>query len=571
MVATRQRSKLRRPVNGHIWMTFGNVNRIFALLLHKHGMTDPITPADSTIMPQHQPLSDSADSPENQHIPLVGTMMPDESTTFGSTVRTAIFWRSGSQIVAQIITWGSTFAVIRLLDPSDYGVFAMTQTLIMLLGFLNGYGFASSLIQRESVSTHAIRQAFGLLILLNSALAATQVIAAPYVAAYYKQPVVADMLHVQALIFLALPFMIVPEVLISRSMDFRKLAIVNLTAAVLTAGVSLYCALSDYGVWTLVYAPIAGFWARSVLLMLLSRLFLWPSFDFRGAGAMAQFGFAMLASHLFWIVQTQSDIFIAGRFFDPHLVGLYAEALLLTQLFLSRFVPPLNEVAFPAYSRLQADAAALRWSFLKAARLILLIACPIYLGMAVTAEPLVATLFGPKWIESAQFIAIIALAMPFMTLQTLFAPATSGLGKPGVAVRTAGIGAVLFITAFYTGAHHGPVGLAYAWLVAAPTLLGVTIWLSRPHLGIGYRDVARAMLPGFGSALLMAICVYGLGRIIPSLPLIPGLPRIIDLLVLAGSGAAIYGAILWWLERDTLNELIRLLSRRKATTITLSR
>src|SRR3546814_5407899 len=54
----------------------------------------------------------------------------ESAEAFGSRVRSAVIWRSGSQILAQIITWASTLLVIRLLDPSDYGLFAMTQVVL---------------------------------------------------------------------------------------------------------------------------------------------------------------------------------------------------------------------------------------------------------------------------------------------------------------------------------------------------------------------------------------------------------------------------------------------------------
>ena len=49
----------------------------------------------------------------------------------GQRVRDAVFWRSGSQIVAQAVMWAATIIVVRLLDPHDYGLFAMTQTMIV--------------------------------------------------------------------------------------------------------------------------------------------------------------------------------------------------------------------------------------------------------------------------------------------------------------------------------------------------------------------------------------------------------------------------------------------------------
>src|SRR3546814_2472220 len=93
---------------------------------------------------------------------------------FGDRVRSAVIWRSGSHIVAQIITWSVTLIVIRLLDPADYGLFAMTQVVLSFLAFLNGWGFASALVQSDSVDPYRIRQAFGLLLLAGVLLAAIQ-------------------------------------------------------------------------------------------------------------------------------------------------------------------------------------------------------------------------------------------------------------------------------------------------------------------------------------------------------------------------------------------------------------
>src|SRR3546814_10597824 len=44
------------------------------------------------------------------------------------------------------------------------------------------------------------------------------------------------------------------------------------------------------------------------------------------------------------------------------------------------------------------DLAAMRWSFLKTVRLLMLVAAPFYCGLAVTAAPMVETLFGAKWL-----------------------------------------------------------------------------------------------------------------------------------------------------------------------------
>jgi O-antigen/teichoic acid export membrane protein len=485
-----------------------------------------------------------------------------QESGLGARVRTAVIWRSGSQIVAQAITWGSTLVVIRLLEPGDYGLFAMSQVVLAFLSFLNGYGFASALIQSETVDQFRIRQAFGLLLLMNGGLAVMQWIAAPLVADYYNQPVVADMLRVQALIFLSTPFIALPEVLMGRKLEFRKQAMVNLTAALVGATIALFLAWRGYGVWTLVFAPIAMFWVRAIGLTWMARSLVMPTFDFRGCGTIVTFGTTILVTQLFWLIQTQSDIFIAGRRFEPHSVGLYSESLFLAQIIMAKFVPPLNEVAFPAYAQLQKDPAGLRYAFLKAARLVMLVVLPAYIGMAVTAGPLVATLFGPKWMEIVPLVTLVALAMPFMTLQILFAPALNALGRPDVPMRSAMAGAVIFFIAFFFASRSGIGMMAAVWLAAAPALLLVTMLFSRRLINVGIRDLAAALAPVGSAALVMGALVWALDRW-----LVSGwdLWAPVHLLVLVAAGGLAYLGALKLFAPSLLDDAIAQVRGRKAT------
>ena len=488
----------------------------------------------------------------------------NSADSFGSRVKSAVIWRSGTQILAQIISWGATLAVIRILDPSDYGLFAMTSVVLVFLNFLNGYGIVSALIQQEDVEEIRIRQAFGMLILLNAGLALLQLfVAAPAAAAYYEEPVVAEMLRWQALIYLATPFMVLPEAMLTRNLEFKKPAIVNLVSALVGAVVSLWLALENYGVWTLVFAPIAIFWTRAIALMVTTRFWVKPSFHFKGAGHMFNFGWLMLLSHGFWIMQSQSDIFIAGKFFDNHDLGLYAEALFLTSIFAAKFVPPLNEVAFPAYSRLQNDRSALAYGFLKAVRLIMLVSCPFYFGMAVTAGPLVDVVMGPKWVEAAPIIAILALAMPVMTLQILFHPALNALGLPHIYMRNSIVGAVIMPVTFLFAVHYGAIGLAWGWLLAFPLLMIATFLQSRHHIGIDLTGLASAVWPGLLAAALMAIAVHMVDTQI-ILAIWPQISSFLRLPILVATGGAVYVTMLWFTARPTFMEVVNLVVKRKS-------
>ncbi|MCW4463373.1 lipopolysaccharide biosynthesis protein [Sphingomonas sp. BT-65] len=470
-------------------------------------------------------------------------------------VRSAVIWRSGTQILGQIIAWASTFLVIRMLDPTDYGLFAMTQVVLVLLNMLNGYGLASAIIQKPDVDDRAIRQLFGMLLLLNLGLGAAQFLMAPLAAAYYRQEIVADLLRVQALLYVATPFIAFPYALLARAMDFRKQAQVNLISATAGALAALGGAYAGMGVWTLVLAPLVLFGTRAIGMTWAARSLMWPSFDFRGAGAIAKFGGLMAAGQLFWFVQSQADVFIAGRLFDPHWLGIYTTSLFLTQILVQKFIPALNEVAFSAYSRMQHDAAGATTAFAKSVRLIMVAAMPFYLGLAATAEPLVHVALGAKWLEAAPIVQILALAMPFMTLQILFAPATDARGRPGIGAQVSATGAVLLPAAFLIGVHWGVKGLALTWVAVWPVFLAITAARSLPVIGLSWRDWLAATAPPVTAAAAMGLVVVLIDRALPPLAPLP------HLLVLTAAGAAIYGAWLWFFSRETVDDAIRMIRR----------
>ncbi len=476
---------------------------------------------------------------------------------FSSRVRSAVFWRSGSQILAQLVMWGSTLAVVRLLEPTDYGLFAMTQVVLAIFTFLNGYSFASSLVQAESIDERRIRQAFGLLILLNGGLALTQFLTAPLAAAYFRQPIIEEMLKLQCVIYLVTPFIAVPSAVLARSLDFKKQAAANMAGALAGALTSLLCAISGFGVWTLVWAPVALFTVRAIGLTIAARIIVLPSFDLRDAGHLLGFGGALMLCQFFWLIQSQADVFLAGRTFNPHDLGLYAEALFLTQIFTAKFIPPVNEVAFPAYAELHKKGGQIGDAFLTSARITMFVALPLYVGMAAVAGPLVETLFGPKWIGMAPLVQGLALAMPFFALQIVHSPATNALGNASVYLRTSIAGALIMPAAFSIGIMFGVDGLVAAWWVAAPALLVVTMRLTLPRIDLSIGDLMRAIAPTVFAALCMGAAVAFAEYEITLLPA----PAELAVLVLLGG--AIYLGLLWRYARPLIEQLYALLTQKQ--------
>lgn len=478
-------------------------------------------------------------------------------SAFGRRVMGGIVWRSGSQIVAQLATWAATFLVIRLLRPADYGLYAMTASVLALFGMLSGASFASALVRAPEVSRADIRRVFGLLLLLNGTLALIQFLLAPLVAAYYRQPLVTELLRVQTLLYAANPLIALSTAMLSRQMDFAKQAMAHFASAIAGAGTALLGASLGWGVWTLVFAPIALFWTRAIGVTIAARPDLRPSFDLRGARETIAYGLAMVASQLLWFVQTQADVFIGGRRLDPHALGLYTTALFLAQILTAKFIPPMNEVAFSAYARLQGDRPAVAAAFARSVRMIMLVAMPFYVGMGVTARPLVETVLGSQWSEAVPVVRVLACAMPFTTLQILFPPVTNALGRPRLGVLAAGAGAVVMPLCFAFGVAGGPRGLAIAWLMGMPLVTLVTIALSIRTIGVSVRALIGAVAPAALAAGGMAAAVLLADDLLPPMDMLR------RLVALVAAGGLVYGALVLAVARPALADMLGLVMRRR--------
>ena len=486
-----------------------------------------------------------SDSPES----LV--LHADESH-FASRVRSAVIWRWGAQVGAQLITWTSTFLVVRLLDPSDYGLFAMSQVVITALAFLNGQSFATSIVQAERIDERRVGQVFGMLLIFAVVLASVQFASAPLAAEYFGEPVVADMLRLQALIFLTIPFSALPGEWLARRLEFRKQGQVNMGSAIVGASVALVLAWMGWGVWALVYAGLAIFVARALGLTFAARLRVRPIFDPRGAWDLFTFGGTLTLCQLFWIIQSQSDVVIAGRLLDTHDLGLYTQALFLTLIVTGRFIPPINEVALAAYSELHRAGKPLGPYFLKTARLVMMVSAPVYIGLSLTSADAVLVLMGEKWTELTPLMAGLAIVMPAFALHLICSPVTNAMGRPGVYLFTSVAGAMIFPAMFLWGAANdsagSALGLVHAWWIAAPLLCAVTLTVTLPRIGVTPLALIEALAPIALACAAMAVAVIAGNRLwVIDSPLLS--------LVKSGAlGATVYAATFWFGYRGIVQE-----------------
>jgi len=466
-------------------------------------------------------------------------------------VVSALRWTALARFSAQLITWGITLVVIRLLDPADYGLMAMSEVLFALLMMMSCAGLSSALIQAKEISDRQVRQMFGLLLIVNLTLAGILFLGSPFVGAYYGKASVVPISRVLALGFVLVPFIEIPSALLSRAIDFKRKSIVELISSSVAAVTLLVLAFLGAGVWSLVVGRLLNLALLAIGLNIVNPCLRLPVFSFKAVSHLVGFGGIFTLTSLLWFAYSQADVVIAGPRFDETTMGLYAVGLHLASLAVSKMMPLLNQIALPAYSRLQHDPAAVGYYFLKVVRIVALVSFPIFLGLASIAPEFVRLILGERYEAAIEPLILLSVLMPMRMISNLFPSMVFGMGRPGVELGNTLFGLLVMPAAFLIGVQWGLRGLCIAWLAGYPLVLAFQLYRACPIIEIQKRDIFAAVSPAALAALVMALVLVAFKQ----LPL-EVLGATGELVTLIGVGAVVYSGFVWTLLRDRAREVL---------------
>lgn len=378
-------------------------------------------------------------------------------------------WMSISKLLAQLIRWVVTFVVIRILSPEDYGLMAMSDVVVSFFALFATIGLASALVQVRSFTQTQIQELFGLLLAVNLALAIAVVLVTPYAAAFYNEERLIHVLYALQIGFLITAFETLPSALMNREMRFKALSLIDLGAAVTSAMVTLTLALNGVGVWSLVIGYLTEMALRAALKFAMQPIKVWPKFAFKESLPLLKFGGMMTVGTLVWFLFISMDMAIGGRLWTTETLGIYAVAMQISQIPLSKLTPMLKQVAFPAYSNILHQGDTIGPYFLKASGLAMFLTFPVFFGMASTAHSYVPLLLGEKWLAVILPATLIPLTLPFRVAQELIDPAMEARGDPRGVVINWIFALVIVGPSLYIGAKYwGLEGLCWAWIISFP-------------------------------------------------------------------------------------------------------
>lgn len=340
-----------------------------------------------------------------------------------------VVWSAVHKFATVFLGFISGIVLARLLTPHDYGVIGMlTIFLAIAQTFIDG-GFGSALIQKknptdEDYST-ILYWNLGLSVFLYLVLYAC----APLIASFYKLPILSDVLRVQGIVLIINAARIVQHNQLRKKLQFKKVAIINVTANATALAVTIYLAWKGWGVWALV--------AQQILVGILATTFYWatakwkPLFTFSMKSFKELFGFGgfILLSNLFNTFCNNIQGLLIGKVYNSSTLGYYTKAK-RTEEYASTFISSvLDQVSYPVFSESQYDRERLVSILRKFIGVSAFFTFPLMLLLILLAKPIFIVLYSDRWLPSVPYFQIFCLAGIATCLQNIHYYAVAAMGK----------------------------------------------------------------------------------------------------------------------------------------------
>jgi len=458
--------------------------------------------------------------------------------TLSTSIRHGAAWLFVGKSSNQIIGFVCGIILARLLVPEDFGTLITVQVFTGLAGFIAGGGMGQALVRAKEVSAHDYDIVFTLQFTVGCVIYACFFAAAPWFAKWYDRPLFADLLRVSALSFMFRPFVNLPSSILHRNMHFKALTGVRVSALLLTNGVSICMALLGYGVWSLVCGGIAGAISGMFLLIPLAK---WrPKFssDIRRGRDIARYGMLVSVTDVLWYLRNQTSVFILSRTLGPASVGLYNKGESLAQMPHQFITASVYDVLFRAMAKEQDNLDKCRYLFFRSIGLVALYATPFYIGLLWLAEPLVRGFYGPKWLEAASPLFILAFAWPFWLMDNLSGAVLAAKNWLGREVLVQASGLIVTCLTVLIGVSYGVKGVAYAIVGTYMYSALYMYWLAAASLNARWLDFVRALIP---AATLNAILACVLCVVSYTLPADIRSNDLLYLMAMGVAGGVVYG------------------------------
>lgn len=463
---------------------------------------------------------------------------------------------------AAILAFVFFVVTARLLPTGEFGAAVLALSMAQIATPMIESLFHDALIQREDLQERHIRTATAGTLIWAIGLALAIWGVAPWAAAALDAPMLARCLPWFGLALLGSGVMAVPAALARRRLEFRRLALRTISARSIATAIGVAMALSGAGIWSVVVQFVLSALLSALFLLATAREPVRLALDRRSLAELLGFALPAMGSQVLLNANSRIVTLLIGGFMGPAAAGGWNVAMRFVEPLQTMAATTIGQLALPLYARRQNDRAGLGLAWASGTRRAALLLVPMFVGLGLCAEPVLALFVGPRWIGVAPVMTIICVVMALTMARQLCEIVFSSLGRPKVNLMIQLQASLLSLGGVALCAPFGLLPAAFGWSLRALPFLTSSAWLMRARAGIGLADQWRAVRAPFAAAAVMALGMIAVEALLPAYR-----SAGLRLLWLIPFGATLYAAALLALDPAARADAARVLRWRRATLV----
>jgi len=467
-----------------------------------------------------------------------------------------MIWTYSQQFGSQLISFAVSIILTRLIVPEEFGLLGMITIFVGIGTTLFDGGLTSSLIRTKDLMDDDYSTVFYFNLAGSALIYALLFVTAPLISDFYHQNALTNILRVYGLTFIISAFGAIQNTLLTKELEFRKQALINLPALVLASVVGVSMAYLKFGVWSLVASALVNSFFVSLFLWISSKWFPKPIFNMTKFRYHFSYGYKLTVSGILDIVFTNSYQIIIGRYYSAAQVGYYTRANTLMMLPVGNVSGALNRVVFPLFSKLQNDIPRFKDAYKRIMQMVLFIVTPIIIIMALLAKPLIIFLFTDKWLPVVPIFEIICFTGILYPIHVYNLLVLQVMGRSDLYLKLEIIKKVLLVLILTISFFYGFYALLWGQLIFSIVALLINTHYAGALLKYNMLRQLKDIVPIFLFALLMAIVMYFVNKVLINQA------HLIKLILGSLSGGISYLLIAWIVGFQSINDIKNLILKK---------
>ncbi|MEO0608332.1 MAG: oligosaccharide flippase family protein [Pseudomonadota bacterium] len=413
---------------------------------------------------------------------------------------------SGAQLLAKMIDFFLILVLARLLTPEDFALIAIAMIFVQITEAILQVPVTQVLVRTPRVTRNMLYTGFAVSCIRALIVVGIILILTPISVWLFKEPRLYVLMPVLALAPAFRSLMNPKMALFARRLNYYPEAGIGILSRVITAAIALPFAIATESYWALVLMTVIS----PALSSLMSYLYLpfLPRLSLKSWGVFANMvGWATVAQ-TFGALNWQVKVFVMAQFATRTTTGNYSVASNLNGMVRQSLLEPLVRPFISTFSLLEKDGA-LQGGYLIASRALFMTAGPIFVVLAVLANPIILFLFGPEWTDAPILLCVLAISSILIIAVRPASSVAYARDRTFYIALTNGINFATLSVLLWCGfAWYGLTGFLIGQVIGAVIQMMTASWMVKRLVALKYLEQLEVLVVPAIAMSCMALCLY---------------------------------------------------------------